>query len=48
MQLLHEVTIEEDLEPFETSKETGEEIKREHGNNVESLRFLKAKSILFA
>jgi len=34
-QLLHEVVIEEDLEPFETSKETAEEFKREHGEMVE-------------
>ena len=34
-QLLQEVVIEEDLEPFETSKETAEEFKREHGEKVE-------------
>ena len=34
-QLLQEVVIEEDLEPFETSKETAEEFKREHGDKVE-------------
>lgn len=34
-QLLHEVVIEEDLDPFETSKETAEEFKREHGDKVE-------------
>ncbi|KAM3555497.1 hypothetical protein MY1884_005561 [Beauveria asiatica] len=34
-QLLHEVVIEEDLEPFESSKETAEEFKREHGDKVE-------------
>ncbi|KAF3767970.1 hypothetical protein M406DRAFT_70070 [Cryphonectria parasitica EP155] len=34
-QLLHEVVIEEDLDPFETSKETAEEFKREHGEKVE-------------
>lgn len=34
-QLLHEVVIEEDLEPFEASKETAEEFKREHGDKVE-------------
>ncbi|KAH6685704.1 fatty acid synthase subunit alpha reductase [Plectosphaerella plurivora] len=34
-QLLHEVVIEEDLEPFEASKETAEEFKREHGEKVE-------------
>jgi fatty acid synthase subunit alpha len=34
-QLLHEVVIEEDLEPFQASKETAEEFKREHGEKVE-------------
>jgi fatty acid synthase subunit alpha len=34
-QLLHEVQIEEDLDPFEASKETAEEFKRQHGDNVE-------------
>jgi len=34
-QLLQEVVIEEDLEPFETSKETAEEFKREHGEKAE-------------
>jgi fatty acid synthase subunit alpha len=34
-QLLHEVVIEEDLEPFEASKETADEFKREHGDSVE-------------
>jgi fatty acid synthase subunit alpha len=34
-QLLHEVQIEEDLDPFETSKETAEEFRREHGEKVE-------------
>nr|UWK20275.1 fatty acid synthase alpha subunit [Trichoderma balearicum] len=34
-QLLHEVVIEEDLEPFEASKETAEEFRREHGDKVE-------------
>lgn len=34
-QLLHEVVIEEDLEPFEASKETADEFKREHGDKVE-------------
>ncbi|KAB5545958.1 hypothetical protein GE09DRAFT_1133130 [Coniochaeta sp. 2T2.1] len=34
-QLLHEVVIEEDLDPFEASKETAEEFKREHGEKVE-------------
>jgi fatty acid synthase subunit alpha len=34
-QLLQEVQIEEDLDPFEASKETAEEFKREHGDKVE-------------
>jgi fatty acid synthase subunit alpha len=34
-QLLHEVVIEEDLDPFEASKETAQEFKREHGDKVE-------------
>ncbi|KAL3433393.1 hypothetical protein BDV09DRAFT_112089 [Aspergillus tetrazonus] len=34
-QLLQEIVIEEDLEPFEASKETAEEFKREHGEKVE-------------
>ena len=34
-QLLQEVVIEEDLEPFETSKETAEEFRREHGEKAE-------------
>ncbi|KAK3312390.1 fatty acid synthase alpha subunit reductase [Apodospora peruviana] len=34
-QLLHEVVIEEDLDPFESSKDTAEEFKREHGDKVE-------------
>jgi len=34
-QLLQEIQIEEDLDPFETSKETAEEFKREHGDEVE-------------
>ncbi|KAI5463082.1 hypothetical protein BGZ63DRAFT_462406 [Mariannaea sp. PMI_226] len=34
-QFLHEVVIEEDLEPFEASKETAEEFRREHGDKVE-------------
>ncbi|KAL9087121.1 MAG: hypothetical protein Q9159_003816 [Coniocarpon cinnabarinum] len=35
-QLLQEVQIEEDLDPFETSKETADEFKREHGDKVET------------
>jgi len=34
-QLMQEVQIEEDLQPFETSKETADEFKREHGEKVE-------------
>lgn len=34
-QLLQEIVIEEDLDPFESSKETAEEFKREHGEKVE-------------
>ncbi|KAK0701702.1 hypothetical protein B0T26DRAFT_757695 [Lasiosphaeria miniovina] len=34
-QLLHEVVIQEDLDPFESSKDTAEEFKREHGDKVE-------------
>ena len=34
-QLMQEVVIEEDLDPFESSKETAEEFKREHGDKVE-------------
>ena len=34
-QLLQEVVIDEDLEPFETSKETAEEFRREHGDKAE-------------
>lgn len=34
-QLLQEVQIEQDLEPFESSKETAEEFKRQHGEKVE-------------
>ncbi|PKY00401.1 putative fatty acid synthase alpha subunit FasA [Aspergillus campestris IBT 28561] len=34
-QLLQEIVIQEDLDPFEASKETAEEFKREHGDNVE-------------
>ena len=34
-QLLQEIVIEEDLDPFESSKEAAEEFKREHGEKVE-------------
>lgn len=34
-QLMQEIQIEEDLDPFESAKETAEEFKREHGEKVE-------------
>ena len=34
-QLLQEIQIEEDLDPFESSKETALEFKRQHGDKVE-------------
>ncbi|RDW83984.1 trifunctional fatty acid synthase subunit FAS2 [Aspergillus mulundensis] len=34
-QMLQEIVIEENLEPFEASKETAEEFKREHSDKVE-------------
>ncbi|KAF2865920.1 hypothetical protein BDV95DRAFT_505916 [Massariosphaeria phaeospora] len=34
-QLLQEIQIEEDLDPFEASSETAEEFKRQHGDKVE-------------
>ncbi|OCK86338.1 hypothetical protein K432DRAFT_421087 [Lepidopterella palustris CBS 459.81] len=34
-QLMQEIQLEEDLDPFESSKETAEEFKREHGDKVE-------------
>jgi len=34
-QLLQEIQIEEDLDPFEASKETAEEFQRQHGDMVE-------------
>nr|POF03766.1 fatty acid synthase subunit alpha [Quercus suber] len=34
-QLLQEIQIEEDLDPFESSNETADEFKREHGDKVE-------------
>ena len=34
-QLMQEIVIEEDLDPFESSKETAHEFKREHGEKVE-------------
>jgi fatty acid synthase subunit alpha len=54
-QLLHEVVIEEDMEPVQCPKETAEEFKREHGDKVEifeipdsgeyTVRFKKGASI---
>ena len=35
MQFLHEVSVTEDLKPFEVSSETAEDLKREHGDKVE-------------
>jgi fatty acid synthase subunit alpha len=34
-QLLQEIVLQEDLDPFESSKETAEEFKREHGDKAE-------------
>lgn len=34
-QLLQEIQIEEDLDPFEASQELADEFKRQHGDNVE-------------
>ncbi|KAF2644793.1 hypothetical protein P280DRAFT_466066 [Massarina eburnea CBS 473.64] len=34
-QLLQEIQIEEDLDPFEASKETADDFKRQHGDKVE-------------
>ncbi|CAR31007.1 ZYRO0E07766p [Zygosaccharomyces rouxii] len=34
-QMIQEVVVEEDLEPFETSKETAEQFKYEHGDKVD-------------
>ncbi|KAI7369045.1 Fatty acid synthase subunit [Hortaea werneckii] len=34
-QMLQEIQIQEDLDPFEASKETAQEFKREHGDHVE-------------
>lgn len=34
-QMLHEVVIDEDLDPFQASKDTATEFKREHGDKVE-------------
>lgn len=56
-ELVHEVIIEHDLEPFETSKESAEQFKLDHGDHVEAfpdpenpevwtVRFLKGAKIL--
>ncbi|KAL1956694.1 hypothetical protein VTO42DRAFT_6944 [Malbranchea cinnamomea] len=55
-QLLQEVVLQEDLDPFEASKETAEEFKREHGDKVEifeiketgeyTVRLLKGATLL--
>lgn len=34
-QMIQEIVVEEDLEPFEASKETAEQFKHEHGDNVD-------------
>ncbi|KAK9365441.1 3-oxoacyl-reductase [Lipomyces kononenkoae] len=54
--MLQEVVIEHDLEPFETSKETAYEFRREHGDKVEifeiaetgqwTVRLLKGANLL--
>lgn len=41
-QLMQEVVIEEDLDPFESSKETAEEFKREHGDKVEVFEVIES------
>jgi len=41
-QLLQEIQIDEDLEPFEASKETAEEFKREHGEKVEIFEIVES------
>ncbi|KAK9446831.1 3-oxoacyl-reductase [Limtongia smithiae] len=55
-QMLQEIVIEHDLEPFETSKETAVEFKRQHDDKVEifelpetgqwTVRFLKGASLM--
>lgn len=54
-ELLQEIQTQEDLEPFEASKETAEEFKRQHGDKVEifelesgeySVRLLKNATLL--
>lgn len=41
-QLMQEIVIEEDLDPFESSKETAEEFKLEHGEKVEIFEVLES------
>ncbi|PGH22992.1 fatty acid synthase subunit alpha [Polytolypa hystricis UAMH7299] len=55
-QLLQEIVLQEDLDTFETSKETAEEFRREHGDKVEifeikdsgeyTVRLLKGATLL--
>ncbi|PGH17519.1 fatty acid synthase subunit alpha [Helicocarpus griseus UAMH5409] len=55
-QLLQEIVLQEDLDPFEASKETAQEFKREHGEKVEvfeipdsgeyTVRLLKGATLL--
>jgi len=55
-QLMQEIQIEEDLDPFEASKEVADEFKREHGDKVEifpieesaeyTVRFKKGATLL--
>ena len=55
-QLVQEVIVEEDMEPFETSKETAEQFKLEHGDKVDifqipetgeySVKLLKGATLL--
>ncbi|KAL7930693.1 fatty acid synthase subunit alpha [Trichoderma chlorosporum] len=42
-QLLHEIILQEDLEPFEASEETAAEFKREHGDNVDIFKIPESK-----
>lgn len=55
-EMLQEIQIDEDLEPFESSKETAEEFQRQHGDKVEifevpdsgeyTVRFRKGATLL--
>ncbi len=47
-QLMQEIQIEEDLDPFEASKETAEEFKRQHGDKVEIFDIEDSASTLSA